>query len=357
MSEASRKFRQRWAMRTAAPMFWISVLFLANTAMSIVLWVDVPRVSEAYLERDGAGSVDVATEDGRSTTAAIDRLAHQLDDMTLTVELVLWPIFVIEFLFYLLLAERGKRFTRMRLLACFCPPLRLGVPNAEMRGRIWLPKLGWTRPTVKVQRKLEKWFGVPMIVIALMILPILLVEFGLKEQVAERTWLRVLLHASTGTIWFAFAFEFIVMCSVAPKKLQYCKVHWLDLVIILLPLLSFLRSLRILRATRLARLAKIQYLTKLGRVYRLRGLAIKGFRGLAVIDLMSRILPMTLERQVELLEGELKENEREGRDLKRRIASIERLIAFQKSEASEAEATESPTTEEPDTVSIEESSE
>ena len=79
MSEAIRKFRRRWAMRTAAPMFWISALFLANTAISIVLWVDVPRVSEAYLERDSEESEEVATNEGRSATAEIDRLAHQLE--------------------------------------------------------------------------------------------------------------------------------------------------------------------------------------------------------------------------------------------------------------------------------------
>ena len=353
MLEASREFRRRWAIRTAAPMFWVSVLFLANTAMSIVLWVDVPRVTEAYLRSNVARSVEVAVDDGQAASAEIDRIAHQMENFTLALALSLWPVFIFEFLFYLFLSEHGRRFTRIRLLACFCPPLRLGVPNLEMRGRIWLPKLGWTRPTARVGRQLEKNFGMPMIVIALMILPILLVEFGLREQVAERIWLRILLHVSTGTIWFAFAFEFIVMCSVAPKKLRYCKVHWLDLAIVLLPLLSFLRSLRVLRATRLARLAKIQYLTKLGRVYRLRGLAIKGFRGLAVIEVMNRILPMTLERQVELLKEQLTENEREGRDLQQKIASIERLIIFQKSEAAEDDATEPATIEEPDTSNFE----
>jgi hypothetical protein len=34
------------------------------------------------------------------------------------------------------------------------------------------------------------------------------------------------------------------MISVAPRRLEYCKKHWLDLAIILLPLISFLRSLR-----------------------------------------------------------------------------------------------------------------
>lgn len=337
MSDARRQFRRRWAMQTAAPMFWISVLFLFNTAMSIVLWVDVPRVSEAYLSTH---TVSDSAGGGQTDPREIDHMAFELGIFTLIAAALLWPVFWIEFLFYFFSAGGQQRCTRMGLLACLCPPLRLGAPNPEMRERIWLPRLGWTRPTADVRELLEKSFSVPMIVIALMILPILLVEFGLKEQVVERNWLRITLHISTGTIWFAFALEFIVMCSVAPKKLQYIKVHWLDLAIVLLPLLSFLRSLRVLRATRLGRLAKIQYLTRLGRVYRLRGLAIKGFRSLAVIDVMNRILPMTLERQVELLKEELAENEREGRALRRRIASLEELIAFQQSEAKARQMTE-----------------
>lgn len=351
MSEAQKKLRQRWAMRTAAPMFWLSVLFLANTGTLIVLWVDVPRVSEAYLKSDVTAHPDdpddnrplKAMADERQLKAmaierhlkakAIDDRAHQIKNCCEVVELVLWPIFILEFLFYFFVRSEGRRFTRMGLFACFCPPLRMGVANLEMRERVWLPRFGWTRPTPEIHRELERLFGPPMIVIALMILPILLVEFGLKEQVADRNWLRIALHVSTGTIWFAFALEFIVMFSLAQKKLRYCKAHWLDLAIVLLPLLSFLRSMRVLRATRLARLAKIQYLTKLGRVYRLRGLAIKAFRAMAVVDLMNRVLPMTLERQLELLKEDLAENQRDGRDLQRRIAALESLIASQQADA------------------------
>lgn len=331
-------------------MFWISVLFLANTATLIVLWVDVPRVSEAYLSSNITSHSDVSSDDRHLAAMAIDQRAGQISIACEILAILLWPVFIIEFLFYCWSRVEGPRYTRMSLVACFCPPLRLGVPNPDMRDRIWLPGFGWTRTTRNVRRDLEKRFGPPMILIALMILPILLVEFGLKEHVADRNWLRITLHVSTGTIWFAFALEFIVMCSVAQKKLQYCKVHWLDLAIVLLPLLSFLRSLRVLRATRLARLAKIQYLTKLGRVYRLRGLAIKGFRAMAVVDVMSRILPMTLERQVELLKEDLAENERAARDLQRRIASIERLIVSRENKPAASEDPEEAAVPEPDAV-------
>lgn len=348
MSESIRQFRRRWAMRTAAPMFWVSLLFLANTAMSIVLWVDVPRVSEAYLRHSVATQLAGAADSSTLSPLQIDRHAHRLRIATLAFALMLWPIFLAEFLFYYWTAIDRPRFTRMALIACFCPPVRLGAPNAEMRGRIWLPKYGWTRPTAHVRRELEKHFSMPMIVIALMILPILLVEFGLKEQVAERTWLRVALHACTGTIWFAFALEFIVMCSVAKKKLEYCKIHWLDLAIVVLPLISFLRSLRIMRASRLARLAKVQQLTRLGRVYRLRGLAIKAFRGMAVFEVMNRLLRITPERQVELLREQLAETESEARYLRRRIAAIECQIAADAIDDDDGTASESAKVADPD---------
>ena len=70
MSEARQKLRRRWAIRTAAPMFWISVLFLANTATLIVLWVDVPRVSEAYLN-SGVTSHGDPGEDERHLAAMV----------------------------------------------------------------------------------------------------------------------------------------------------------------------------------------------------------------------------------------------------------------------------------------------
>jgi len=293
-------------------MFWISVLFLANTATSIVLWVDVPRVR--------AGMPEVGS------------LVNEFQSVTLAAAIAMWPIFILEFLFYFFSATDGRKYTGIGLAACFCPPLRLAAPNLEMRDRIWFPKYGWTRPTSCVRRQLERQFSVPMIMIALMILPILLVEFGFKEQIMTRNWLRILLHVSTGTIWFAFAFEFIVMFSVAPKKWRYCKVHWLDLAIVLLPLISFIRSLRVLRATRLGRLAKIQQLTRLGRVYRMRGLAIKAFRGLAIFEVMNRLLRITPERQVEMLKEQLAEFETEAREIRRRIASIEQMIACDEEE-------------------------
>lgn len=310
--QAYPELRRRVAIHAAAPMFWLSVLFLANTAALIVVWVDVPRVTEAYLARkDGAELVSLQPQ------ALFRHRAEGLGHVLLAVMEVLWPVFVVEFLVIALSYGARPRFSWLGLMSLFFPPLRMAMSHPEMGGRIWLPRLGWFRPDDQVREKLERVFGLPMIMIALMIVPILLVEFQLREHVVERPWLRILLHVSTGTIWFAFALEFILMCSVAPKKLQYCKQHWVDLAIIVLPLISFMRSLRLLR------LAKVQQLTRMGRVYRLRGLVVKAIRAMLLFEGIYLLFRISPERRVARLKETLAEKEQEVKALKRQIEVLE----------------------------------
>ena len=315
-------------MRAAAPMFVISLVFLATVAALIVVWVDLPRVEPGDQTADGEVSLDdTATADlaGRATALTLGYLC-------LGVLGLLWPIFFAEVLVYWYLGGSNGFAVRAHLFACLCPPLRLGLAHPELGGRIWLPKFGWSRISDGLRQRLEKVFGIPMIIIALMILPILLLEFGFRDQVAERLWLRNILHISTGMIWFAFALEFIIMCSVADRKLQYCKEHWLDLAIILLPLISFLRSMRVVRATRLGRLAKLQQLTKMVRMYRLRGLSIKAFRALLLFEVINRLIGMTPERQVRNLRDQLARKELEVGSLRKKIDEIERSMISQNAE-------------------------
>ena len=310
-------------------MFVISLVFLGTIATLIVLWVDLPR----FEQDDQAGDAEspaatAAVEVVEAAGPVIDEpAALNLGYLCLGVTGVLWPLFVAEVLVYWFLGGLSWPALRAHLFGCVCPPLRLGLAHPEMDGRIWLPKFGWSRINERLRLRLEKIFGLPMIVIALMILPILLLEFGFHEQIVERFWLRVLVHMSTGMIWFAFALEFIIMCSVADRKIQYCKQHWLDLAIILLPLISFLRSMRIVRASRLGRLAKLQQLTKMARMYRLRGLSIKAFRALLLFEVINRLMGVTPERRVRSLKEQLAQKELAVSALRRRIEELERGMA------------------------------
>ena len=73
--------------------------------------------------------------------------------------------------------------------------------------------------------------------LTLMVLPLLGVEFLLRDSLKTHLWLAVIVHILTGMLWFGFAFEFLVMFSLADKKLAYCKAHWINIVIIIMPLI------------------------------------------------------------------------------------------------------------------------
>ncbi|KAA5546179.1 prefoldin subunit [Roseiconus nitratireducens] len=308
----------RWfAGRNEVLMFTLSVLYLAGVAFLIVFWVDVP----ALLER-ARGLVDpkhLADSDW-----LLD-MPSRLDRVVLVMMAGIWLVVIAEAVAHWLTRPWNRSTRRQHwcsLLFCLCPALRMGARSPEMHGRIWLPGLGWRQSGQRLQRQLERHFSVPMMAIALMIMPILIIEFFLKDQVAAYAWLRALLHFATGLIWFAFAAEFILMISVAEKKLDYCKRHWLDLAIIVLPFVSFLRSLSLAQTMRLTQVMRIQQLTNLARAYRLRGTALKAFRVLVLFDLHERILRVSDEKRIEKLEKKLGELERERRVLRQKIAKL-----------------------------------
>jgi hypothetical protein len=325
---ANETARRRLARATAWPMFCLSVAFLALVAALIVLWVDVPRVIVSRQQLDGGVSDELTALLAAEQTADV-RAAMAVGTRCLWVLLALWPIFWLEFLAQFVLRDRRRPFWRRHydgLIVCLCPPLRLNARHPDLDGKVWLPLLGWQAVDGALRQRLERAFGAPMIFIALGILPVLLVEFGMSDLVAAQPWLQTLLHVSMGLIWFAFAVEFIIMVSVAENKLRYCKEHWLDLAIILLPLVSFLRSLRLVRATRLARVAKLQQLSKMGRLYRLRGLTMRALRAMLVFGLLNRLLRVRPEKRLRQLRRQVQEKESEIAALHRLITDLEQQI-------------------------------
>jgi len=300
-------------------MFWLSMCFLAFVACAIVLWVDVPRIAETTEEANDSGfpsdtSIQPALELDPFTLNSV-AWGHTIVRLLL----VLWPVFLLEQLALFVLTKPDESFhQRHRYWWAFClfPPLRMCARHHGDRDRIWLPSAGWQVVDPKLQRQLERAFGLPMIGIALLILPVLALQAIFQDNMADYPALRIALHVSTGVIWFAFATEFLVMVSVASHKLDYCRRHWLDLVIIALPLISFLRSARLLRATKLLNMSKLQQLSKIIRVYRLRGVALRGWRALLLLELVDRLLHATPEKQIRRLEARCEQAEREWLQLR-----------------------------------------
>lgn len=324
------------ATRAAPLMFALSALFVVLLAALIVLWVDIPRVAELSV----AGGIESSGDDDLDPDQILalveeNELVKQVDPlgrMLRWVLFLLWPLFWIEFAYsrnFKGPPSEIKHGGVFRMLACVVPPLRIAAPSAAHGGKIWLPILGWHLPGKDLHARLERAFGKPMLIIAMLILPVLLIEFGLHSLVEANQWLQVLLHVCTGFIWCAFTIEFLIMLSATDKRFTYVKAHWIDLAIILLPLISFLRSLRVLR---LARLAKVQKLAKMSRVFRVRGLAMKAMRALMLLGFVNRLLGITPEKRLAKLELLYQDQSEELMDLKEEIDGL-------KAELTEPDAT------------------
>ena len=305
-------------MLLAPTMFLLSVLFLIGIASLVVLLVDVPSLGE----RTGSGDeVAAAVWDPPEDSRGVERFAHGV----ILLMAVIWPVFWAESLLHWMIRPwcRGYRLYHLfGLVHALLPPLRMCARSPDMAEAIWFPWVGWKHPDDPLRDALARFFSIPMLGIAILILPVLGVEFFLSEQVHQHAALRFGLHFSTGLIWFAFTTEYIVMSSAAEHKLAYAKQHWLDLAIILLPIISFLRSLRVLRATRLAKVTKVQQLTKMARVYRLRGVSTKALRALVLFDLLQRLLRIAPEKRLQRMRKERARLEKELSLVEAKIAEL-----------------------------------
>ncbi|EMI45627.1 hypothetical protein [Rhodopirellula sp. SWK7] len=338
----------RIAVLTAPLMFSLAVAFLVSQAVLIVIWVDVPSIREKTIASDV--SVEEAVNDPIGVEqedipvlGPVSPTQVLLERLAIGVMWLVWPIVIAESIYHWIIRPKTRAmrwFHVYSVVFCICPSLRMCAKSAEMHGYLWLPGLGWQRPNRRLRRRLEQHFSVPMIGIALLILPVLIVEFLLKDQVARYQWLRVSLHIGTGVIWFAFAAEFILMVSIAEKKLDYIRRHWVDLAIIALPFFSFLRSMQAMRGTRIAKLAKLPQLTKLARAYRLRGTVLKAFRALVLLDVSARLFRKTPEKQLDRLRAELAVTQREARLIRLLIARLEREVAEQNQDSEPEDAGE-----------------
>jgi len=305
--------------RLAPIMFGLAIVFLLVLSALIVTQVDIPRVVELSVLESETGEI---TSSAAKTLQAAEKLGKRL----FTLLLLLWPLFIAESLYHATQAKAvnaSRHQLALRAAAALLPPLRLGTPSSAWNGRLWLPVMSWIHPGRFSTLTLARFFGRPMIAIALLILPILLLEFGFKSTVANHSWLRIIIHAATGFIWFAFTVEFILMVSVTDKKLLYIKKNWLDLAIILLPLISFLRGIRVLR---LAKLAKVQQLAKMGRIYRMRGLGMKLFRALLLLEVVNKVLRITPEKQLAKLETQREEQQEKLDELDAEISELKATI-------------------------------
>ena len=72
---------------------------------------------------------------------------------------------------------------------------------------------------------------------------------------------------------------------------------------------------------------KLPQITKMLRVYRMRGTAVKALRGLILLDLFSRFFGSNVDAKIDCLERELQEAQDRVREIRRKISKAERKRA------------------------------
>ena len=237
--------------------------------------------------------------------------------------LALWILIAMESLPSLLAWRRSDaRSARLRaLLVCLIPPLRAAVAPHAPREWLWLPRAGWVQRNERQFHKLELRLAIPMLMIAVLILPVIVSELLFDIELETTPELAIVLHAMTSVIWFAFAVEFMVLISVAAKKFEYARDHWINLLIIVLPLVAFLRTLALFKALQLAKVSKVF------QTVRLRVLLTRAHRIALLLNLIERVLARRPEFYLKVLKAREQRKQKELDEIRKRIESVEAQIA------------------------------
>ncbi|MBA4186421.1 MAG: hypothetical protein C0467_00235 [Planctomycetaceae bacterium] len=253
-------------------------------------------------------------------------------DLVANVLLVSWPIFWIEAIWGLL--RRNRDLPRLPIMwgavvVCLMPPFRMALPDPRT-GMIWVPRIGWHLPGKELSERLEHAFAGPMVLVALMILPVLALEYFRAAAVKSDPVLSGALDVSIGVIWMAFATEFIFKASAHPKPIAFAKANWLDLAIVVLPLVEFMLAkwhmAPLARLLRAGQALSPEQLARMERLYRLRGVATEGWHALLLLNFVARLLGQTPEKRLRRIEEKIAELEEEIRELGHDASSLRTQI-------------------------------
>jgi voltage-gated potassium channel len=137
--------------------------------------------------------------------------------------------------------------------------------------------------------RFERWTEWPLTVLALILIPILLGPYVLSLSSETRDTLEQLDYA----IWGVFVAHLLIAIVIAPRRAHYLRTHWLDVLLVVLPMFRPLRSLRAFRALRV--------LTSVNRVvFGARQIFLR--RGLQYVMLVSLLIVIVAGSTVTILE-------------------------------------------------------
>ena len=134
-----------------------------------------------------------------------------------------------------------------------------------------------------------------MIAVALLVLPIIGIEYFYQDLVTTNGTWRLAINLSEAFIWASFTFEFVLMVMIVRAKIAYARKHWIDLAVILLPMLAFMRMLR------LSSVVRFNQISRTAKVFRLRGLAMRLWRAFVALEIIEMLIYRNPELRLERL--------------------------------------------------------
>ncbi len=259
----------------------------------------------------------------------------------------LWPVFAAEAVVGALRTGPERRWRPVvgrAVVILLFPPYRIGRTHPRS-GLVWFPRLGWVPPGKETFDRIDRGFGTPMLFVAILILPVLILEYTQADLVKQSHGLSLALDIGVAVIWVAFALEFLLESSVAPKTGQYLKEKWLDAAIVILPMLEFALT-RLVDAAPLARLLRLgralspEQLARMQRLYRLRGLMMKAWAAFLLLGGMRRIFGQSPEKRLRAVEERMAEMEAELVALRTEAAELRaKVVEEEKPAAAETGGT------------------
>jgi voltage-gated potassium channel len=119
------------------------------------------------------------------------------------------------------------------------------------------------------ERRIRRTFEIPVVVAALLVVPVVVIE---ASSSIGRPWTTIA-SVLNWLIWLVFAAELLGYLSVVPNRWRWLREHPLEVVIVVLTPPFLPSSLQAIRALRLLRVLRLLRLAQLGRhLFSLHGL-------------------------------------------------------------------------------------
>jgi voltage-gated potassium channel len=129
------------------------------------------------------------------------------------------------------------------------------------------------------ERRVARVFEVPVLIAALLVIPVVVIETSSSIGDSWKDVARV----TNWVIWFVFAAELVAYLMVTQNRWRWLRTHPLEVVIVVLTPPFLPASLQSLRAARLLRLVRLLRLAKLGR----DAFSLQGLRYITVVALLT----------------------------------------------------------------------